>query len=208
MAPILNLPLGFGMASLHFGGTGLPNGATVTFGFFADPAGPTPAAAGATIVSTLRAAGAPLVLTNTNFSNSCNFNDVLVKYGPLDSGPAATVAAGGVMGNTGGDAATPATSLLVNKSSLSGGRRGRGRMFFPGLSESNVGNGGFVTAGVVTALQTAFTQWFNAMNTAGLGLVLLHRYDPALGQTPQTPSTCTGLQVQALVATQRQRMRR
>jgi hypothetical protein len=207
MSPIVNLPTGYWMASLHFGGTALPLGATVVIAGLVNT-GDTPSSVGTAIITRLRAAGGPLVSTNTNFSSSATFQDVLVKFGPLDTGPAATVAAGGAMGSVGADAATPATAVLINKSTGLGGRRGRGRMFFPGISESVIGTGGFLLPATVTSLQSAFTQFNNAMTSAGQPLEILHRYDPALGESPMAPTGVLSLDVQALAGTQRQRMRR
>jgi hypothetical protein len=208
MAPILNLPSGYAQASLHFGGTALPLGATMTFGFLQLTTGDTPAGAGAAIVSLLRATGGPFVVTNTNYSNSATFIDVLVKFGPLATGPAATVAAGGVLGNVTGDAAPPSQAALINKSTNTGGRKGRGRMFSPGLAEGTVTTGGYLVAGTLTGLQSAWTQFRAAMESAGRPLYVLHRYDPAKGETPLAPSGVISLDVQSLTATQRQRMRR
>jgi hypothetical protein len=112
------------------------------------------------------------------------------------------------MGSVGADAATPATAVLINKSTGLGGRRGRGRMFFPGISESVIGTGGFLLPATVTSLQSAFTQFNNAMTSAGQPLEILHRYDPALGESPMAPTGVLSLDVQALAGTQRQRMRR
>jgi hypothetical protein len=207
MAPILNLPGGFWMAAVHIGGTALPLGATFTFGGIVNGTD-TPTVTANAIKTALRATNGPFDITKTFMSSVATLQDILVKYGPLETGPAATVADGGVLGNGGGDAATPATALVINKSTLIGGKRGRGRMFIPGLNEGNVGTGGLVVAATVTALQAAWSQFQLALQNAGRPMYILHRYDPALGQVPMDPTGVTSLEVQSLCGTQRQRMRR
>lgn len=208
MVAVLNLPTGFGMASVHLGGTALPNLATFTFGFATTGGGDTPALAASAILQQLTVTGAPFNVNNTNFSNAATLIDVQVKFGPLATGPEASASSGAVLGNSGGDASAPSIALLVNKLTATGGRRGRGRMFVPGLAESSVGNGGFLATGKQTSLQTAWDQFFAAMTTGTRPLYLLHRHDPVQGQTPVAPTIMTSLQVASLCATQRQRMRR
>lgn len=93
------------------------------------------------------------------------------------------------------------TSYLVNKVSQAPGRRGRGRMFLPGVSEGAVGDDGIVEAGSVASLQTAVDNVVTQMATLGYTPVLFHQ------KPPFTPSLISAYSVQKKVATQRRRFR-
>lgn len=102
-----------------------------------------------------------------------------------------------------GSAVPPNTAHLVRKLTAGGGRRNRGRMFIPGVSEANVNAVGDLSAGAQTALNTAADQMLaNLLATSQIiDVVLFHE------SSPFTPTSITDLQVQPRVATQRRRLR-
>lgn len=119
-----------------------------------------------------------------------------------------------LVGSITGDAAPGNVAALVRKS-VSGGRTARGgRIYVPGIAESQTDGSNLVT-GQVTALQTAFNAFLTGVNQnddpIGIGtatydsrMVVVHE----LTAGGPTFSQVTGLSVQVLLATQRRRMRR
>lgn len=102
---------------------------------------------------------------------------------------------------TAGNALPQNVAFLVTKRTASGGRSGRGRMYFPPFAaiESEVSSRGVLSPAAVSAVQSRID--------AGLpltGAVILH--DSSSPTTVPTP--ITSLTLQALVATQRRRLRR
>lgn len=99
------------------------------------------------------------------------------------------------------------SAVLVKKATSVGGRRNRGRMFFPNPQEGEVDQAGQVTSAGVSA-------W----NTVLLGLLpggSVHTAFGFLGNAQvlhesgsQTPTQVTDLATQPKIATQRRRMRR
>ena len=107
-------------------------------------------------------------------------------------------------------------AVLVRKNTNLGGREGRGRMYVPGLRETDVSPAGAITGAVVTAWQTKFNNFFNNLVNPppGTGVtsdpscppVILHTV-PQLGLTPP-PTPIVGFTVDPVIATQRRRLRR
>lgn len=98
-------------------------------------------------------------------------------------------------------------AVLVRKNTSFGGRRNRGRAFFPpcSLAETAVDNVGNITPSVVTGIQSNWTELYTDLTTnvtLPLSPVILHSDQPA------TPTPVTGFVVQSRIATQRTRMRR
>lgn len=96
-------------------------------------------------------------------------------------------------------------ALLVQKRSGYGGRRNRGRMYFPGVTEAAVDNVGVIAPGTLAAYQALADDWLETFGFANPGvgnMVILHSTEPA------TPTVVTSLRVEPMVATQRRRLRR
>jgi hypothetical protein len=100
------------------------------------------------------------------------------------------------------------TSALIQKRTQVAGRRGRGRMYIPGLSEGNVGGTGVVNQGQIDVTQPLLDTWLTAIDTLIPGIaamVLLH----STGLTPTpAPTGVTQLLIDTVVATQRRRLRK
>jgi hypothetical protein len=101
---------------------------------------------------------------------------------------------------------------LVRKRTGAAGRRGRGRMYWPGIIEGNVSETGVIASGYLADLQSNANAWHAAL-LAGLGgvgpalpPVILHRSEGIGTEPPPTP--VTSFQVDNVIATQRQRLRR
>lgn len=111
------------------------------------------------------------------------------------------------IGGSGGSANLPPNcALLVHKRTQRGGRRGRGRLFMPWmLNEADVTENGSIGSAAVTAIQTAFTNWYVDLSARGVPMYLLHQE----GETaPGLPTAVTSLAIDPLVSTQRRRLHR
>ena len=120
---------------------------------------------------------------------------------------------GTTQGTADGTALPSNTAYLIRKRTGAAGRRGRGRVYVPGCGEGQVDNLGMVDATHLGVLQDAADTWWGYCNVdpevPGLPLlpmVILHRSEGA-GVEP-APTPITSLQVDNMVATQRQRLRR
>ena len=132
---------------------------------------------------------------------SIKLDTILVKLGPNDTGNAFEIGAD-IAGTLSGTLATPQNSLLVTKVTAEGGRKGRGRMYWPGTQEGVWDNYGVIDNAARATFQSHFDDWFDSHTAAELPMALLHG-------DPDTPSsTITSLLVRNLIATQRRRLGR
>jgi hypothetical protein len=208
MAKTLNIPTGYGQATCRFSGPPVPNGAVVTFGFqHSAVSGATPASVGASLQAALTGSGRPFS-TGGLLLAAMIFQDILVKFGPLDTGPAAITGVGAASGGSGGDGYAPNCAYLVTKNTSLGGKKGKGKMFIPGLNETNVITGGQLAAGIATTMAGNWNSFQTAWEAFGYSLMLFHSYDPAKGETPVAPTHINSFSCSNLIATQRQRLRR
>ncbi len=131
------------------------------------------------------------------------FFGAIVRFGPLPTGP--TFDVGRNVGSSGASSSLPPnTSVLFQKRAAVGGRSNRGRFFVPGIAEASVDAGGLITPTLLASYQSAGENYrTSAEAAAGIdNLVILH--DEAI---VDDPTTVVSLQAQALVATQRRRLR-
>jgi hypothetical protein len=92
-------------------------------------------------------------------------------------------------------------ALLVQKLSILGGRKNRGRFYLPwSLQEANVDELGGVAGGTVTDYQAIFDNVLAALTTEDVPMVILH-------SVAGTPATVSQLVVQSTIGTQRRRIR-
>jgi hypothetical protein len=144
-------------------------------------------------------AGTLDTLTTSDFT----FTGCTLKEGPTDTGPSFDSTASPVQGTAAFTGAPLNTAVLVKKSTLLGGRKGRGRMYTVGqVWDSTFGMSGELEDTQLSALDTA---WFNILGlwaaVAGVtGPVLLHSDATA-------PTEITGLNPVKRLATQRRRLR-
>lgn len=112
-----------------------------------------------------------------------------------------------VVGTVSGVNVPQNTAFLARKQTNQGGRRNRGRMYFPGVPESSCTGAGVVPIATVTAFNSCLQSLLigGSIHTAFgfLGqAALLHQ------SGSQTPTEVVDLQCQRVVATQRRRLRR
>lgn len=207
----MTIPEGFSQITHTFTGVHLPNGAAVVYGV-GNPTDEDPA-----VIAELCHG------EFTNFmgqlSAGVTLESTLCKNGPDATGPSFEFidpVPGAVAVGVG---LAPNSAYLLTKSTAVGGRRGKGRTFMPGVSETVVDGAGLLTA----AFQEAMQDIANAM-VAGLiieshPMVLLHgpatewvlvdgqpKRVPVAGPIPE-PDQVTAWTVSARVGTQRRRLR-
>lgn len=122
----------------------------------------------------------------------------------LEDGPLLGSTMTPITGAATGSAVPPNCAVLINKVTLSGGRRNRGRLFVPPTfpSEGAVDSAGTIASTQLGFLQTYWSSFQAAALAAGYTPVLFHN------AAPYTPTDVASLLVQPLMATQRRRMRR
>ncbi len=113
----------------------------------------------------------------------------------------------GIVGTGTGTLVPQNTAYIIRKTTASGGRRNRGRMYVPGVLEGVVSEAGVLAGATITALNAsaATLKPGGAVHTAFGFLgdpVILH------DSGSQTPTPITDLGAQLLVGTQRRRLRR
>jgi hypothetical protein len=120
--------------------------------------------------------------------------------GPDDTGPSALHSA--VEPGAGDSAAAPPNvSVLVRKNTALGGRKGRGRMYIPGVAEADSDGAGVMSSVRQAAWQAQADTFLVAAALGGLAGVVLH-------EDATTPTPIISLAVDGRVATQRRRLRR
>nr|CRY96835.1 hypothetical protein [uncultured prokaryote] len=109
----------------------------------------------------------------------------------------------------GGDCVPQNTAMLIRKRTDLAGRRGRGRMYLPGVPETLVSAVGTLTPAYVEDLQDAFDAWYIELTSASGNRfyppVVLHRSE-GIGTEPE-PTPIATFVVESKVATQRRRLR-
>lgn len=193
----MHIPNGFGQINWHLGITGSTRPAEVTLGVELSSFAGTPDDAAETARDEFAAAFLASV------TEDVFLQETTIKYGPNDVGPVGT-AAGGGSGAFATATSSPQVCYLISKKTALGGRKHRGRMYMPGVAESNVDSGGFILTAEVTFFQDKVDDFLTAMTAANLVPCLLHgEADAAMA-----PDTITQFIVQSKAATQRRRLRK
>lgn len=187
------IPAGFCQATLNFGGNGLAFPAACVLGLD-QGGGATPEDVAENVYTTFSSTILP------QLTNDIVLESVLVKFGPNDTGPSAEFT-GTDDGGISSPGAPSNVAYLIRKNTSLGGRKGRGRMYVPGVSEATVGSDGALEPANMALIQTAVTNFGAALVLDGMAPVLLHG-------DATTPTPITTLVVQPVAATQRRRLRR
>lgn len=137
------------------------------------------------------------------FVNSLRLVSVRAKFGPNETGPFAE-RTGSVAGPGPLASASPQVSLLVHKTTLAGGRRSRGRSYWPVLDDEAILPNGNVLPARVTGWQTRMNAFLAGLLDADVPMVLLHHDPPSDVQ----PYLVQNYNVDSRSATQRRRNRR
>lgn len=200
--PTVTIPSGFAQATFHLTHTGLDHVAMVTLGLLTGVAELTQSNVDA-LLTGFSTAIRPL------YDNEVTFSQVHVLQslgGNLTALDAVSTIKGSDTINT---VVPPNVTYLLAKATTHAGRRHRGRMYLPYVFQGDIDQGGRLTTGGQTRLQTAgnalIPQLVNTSTTGVEGLVLLHSAMP--GDTPLPPSPITGFIARSKVATQRRRLR-
>lgn len=192
------IPTGYAQCNIRFGGTGAPNGAEVALGLYVQEHGGSPGDVAADVRDVLVESGIMGSVPST-----WNTRNILVKFGPSATGPSAELAVV-IVGGSAGLAAPPQNSLLVRKTTLLGGRSGRGRIYWPGVQEAQVDQAGALAAPYREGLQTGFTAFHAGLNALSLPPVVLH----GAGAPLTVPTPVANFIVDSRLATQRRRLRK
>lgn len=97
-------------------------------------------------------------------------------------------------------------AILTRKLTALGGRRNRGRMFWPpwGFSETDVSVNGLIDSADLATWQTKMDDFYGNLVTGGVATLQPVLFHSGL---PSTPTVITGFQTQQLAATMRRRLR-
>lgn len=188
------IPVGFAQVTHTFSSGFLPFGAVTTYGVDLD-----------LVITTLDTLASNLYdnfqdHVMGNLSSAVNHDVCRIKAGPNTTGPVGEFT-GVEVGGAGGTFASPNLAYLVEKNTALGGRRGRGRMFLPGVTESGIGSAGGLDSTVASDFATNLGNWFDTFAGAGVSPVLLH-------SDATSPTPITSFTIDPTVATQRNRLRR
>lgn len=190
------IPENYSQANLRFVWAATGQTAEVAFGVSNPGTGFTAAQVASKVGNAINAGDLRTVMVAT-----IAVTDILVKNGPNDTG-ASAIDGTDHTGTLTGQGVQPNTALLVTKATGFGGRRGRGRMYWPGIQDAVIDDYGNLTSGTAATFQTKFDAFLTSLDTAGIPMVLLHD-----SPTP-SPYPVSSLIVQTKVATQRRRLRK
>jgi hypothetical protein len=191
------IPPGFAQVNLVFTGAGVPRGAQVAYGVIL-----TSQVVTYTPNSLATFAGnawQDSVLTLQN--NQVRLTQVRTKFGPNATGGDGS-ATFDVAGGQAAGSDAPQVAVLVRKKTPFGGRKGRGRMFVPGVTETGTSAGGLLVDTDFNGFQTQFDAWLLDHDQGGVPVHLLHT------EVGLAPYVVEDMEVQRLVATQRRRLRK
>jgi len=193
----MTIPVGYSQVNLKFTGTLYPTGAEVTYGI-EDNGSVSPE-------NTAEAIGDIWAAANLapRMTDGCDLVAILVKQGPDATGASAEIGYS-IAGTGSGDGSPPNTAILVRKVTELGGRAGRGRMFMPGVSETDAQGGGNLDSEERSNWQTVLDEVLAEHATAEIPWVVLH----GAGSPLSTPTPIVALTVDSRLATQRRRLRR
>jgi len=136
----------------------------------------------------------------TDLSDACTLFEVKIKCGPDDTGPFGLFPCT-IGGTRAGEVEAPQQSALVTKNTTHGGRKGRGRMYLPGIGIGETSTGGLLVSSFRTALQADLDIYIDDLAAADIPMVVLHA-------DATSPYLVDSLTVQSLTATQRRRLRK
>jgi len=193
------IPVGYGQVKMKWGLIATNVEAVSTFGVDCDVSA-APLTNATAINNILIASGRPML--PANYSTSWNYLGMeLTQMSP--TGPQTGVVDATTPGTTSLSTTPPNVAFLMRKNTARGGRKGRGRCFLPPIwiSEANVGVEGALNNTNLTALNVLWSAVLTALATASIPAVLLH-------SDGSTPDVITSWFVDAIVATQRRRLRR
>jgi hypothetical protein len=189
------IPIGYAQVNFKWGGAGFPTGAECTFGVGRGSTS-TPEEDAVDIRDIT------LTRLSDRIPSTVTLSSILVKYGPNTTGPFHELGVAEAGTGSSGDV-NPNVAMLIRKTTSLGGRKGRGRWYWP-VAEDQVGQAGVLKTSPdqVTAMNEALALWLGDMATNDHTVYLLHNHPD------DAPNIVTALSTQATTATQRRRLRR
>lgn len=191
----MTIPAGYMQVTHILDGSATPRGGAVVLGF--QP--PVDMTMQEVAVLTVEAFNQNVAV---GFTTALNSSITRVKMGPDETGPSADFSFT-LSGTDGTTSMPPQVAALVKKNTNEGGRAGRGRSFWPGVSEADVNQAGAWGAGPLVANQDRWNDYMDQLALSGLTMVVFH----SPGAPLTTPSVVTSLTLDGRVATQRRRLR-
>ncbi len=190
----MDIPSGFGEFQIAFSSTGDPHVAQTSIGVAVD------GVPSQTDVFNLYVDGLWGDLWHAIGSSSWQAIQVRLLVGAGSAPPViveATLADDGAQSSS---ACPPNVAVLLRKSTASGGRANRGRMYFPGPPEASINNVGVLDSTYKSDVQDAVDAVFGISTTGPIGpYYVLHA-------NGDSPTLMTGFGVENVVATQRRRL--
>jgi hypothetical protein len=188
------IPVGYSQVNLKYTGSNIVGTAECTFGV----TNTTPDAPSTVEAAVFTAWDAHL---KGLFTNDITLASILVKNGPNATGAFVDVSHGTVPSGTG--LVVPGqVSALMRKVTALGGRKGRGRLYHPGVFTGMLNaDQSSIASATITAMSGGYNDFLTALNVAGYPIVLLH------GDST-TPTIVSSFVCESQVATQRRRVRR
>lgn len=192
------IPVGYGQATYVFRLAGIARAMTFSVGYNPDTIDP--GAHAVDIRDAFLGSGKPW--TAAGAISGWSWESVQVTEMD-ETGPIFFELAVNSVGSATGQTPAPNTSLLIRKNTAAGGRKNKGRIYCPPafLDESQVSQTGVLETTYRGIVQGQFSAWLGALSSADLPAVILH-------SEPGTPTPITSVTLEAVVATQRRRMRR
>lgn len=160
------IPDDFGQVNLYFTGTGLPNGAQITFGVSVGALTP------GTVCTQVQAALTAGAFASM-YTSGISLVKVRAKNGPGEDGPFAELGLS-IPGTNVGNVSASAASYLIRKNTLYGGRRGSGRFYWPGVPEDVMEADGTIKAASRTGFDTKLAAFLASLTTNSIPMYLLH----------------------------------
>lgn len=194
------IPLGYGEITINYSQAGTTRPAQITFGTSLEGVA-SPSAYLSGVLSAMK--GTNGLLDDDVFDATLTAVNARLTYTVL-SGPIVIDEAINITGVRAGASMPPNVAALGRRVTNRGGRQGRGRIYLPSgyLSETDVNEGGYLTPGRISQIQTILTSARAAVNTLSGTLVLLHSVEG------DNPDEIDALVAQPQVATMRRRLRK
>lgn len=192
-----SIPAGYAQVNVRFTGTPVPNGAEITFGVAIGEKNTADE-----VWTSVHAALQSSAFIHP-FTSNMTATSALVKLGPNIDGQMQEFPMH-IEGLATTEGLSPNTALLARKGGALGGRMNQGRMFIPGVPEGAATNDGRLSSGFLGAVQDGLDALVSDLRDNGVEMVILH----SVQQSDRPPVSVLTLTAQAVLATQRRRLRR
>lgn len=190
------IPTGYAQVNMIFTGASVPNGAEVTLGLSNLTSDHNPSEIAEAVETALEAADVLFAAT----LSTVKIATLRVKKGPNETGPFIDYAVD-IPGTSVTAEGMPNCAYLVHKITTMGGRKGRGRAYWPGAALSETDNAGNVGVDARNGVTDGWNSLITSLASADLAPVLLHSAEGDI------PNVITEFICDARLATQRRRLR-